>query len=87
MNDTKILLINAQMVIAMEGDNLYGHPPLGILYLAAYVEGFGHSVDVLDLSIEKDWTKVLTNRLKKKKYEIVGISGTTPTHDNIKKFP
>lgn len=86
MNDTKILLINAQMVIAMGGDNLYGHPPLGILYLAAYVEGFGHSVDVLDLSIEKDWTKVLTNRLKKKKYEIVGISGTTPTHDNIKKI-
>lgn len=51
-------------------------PPLGLLYLAAYIEKEGHQVAVRDLAIQKKKEAIDFNR-----YDIVGISTDTTRHD------
>jgi len=50
-------------------------PPLGILYLAAYLKKDGHDVSVIDGSVES--CRVLSDALKKKKPHVIGISVPT----------
>jgi anaerobic magnesium-protoporphyrin IX monomethyl ester cyclase len=50
-------------------------PPLGLLYIAAYMEKENHRVEVRDLAIRKK-----KNAIDYKKYDIVGISTDTTRH-------
>jgi anaerobic magnesium-protoporphyrin IX monomethyl ester cyclase len=50
-------------------------PPLGLLYIAAYVEKEGHQVAVKDLAVRRK-----KEEIDFKKYDIVGISTDTTRH-------
>lgn len=48
--------------------------PLGIAYLASFLEEKGYSVTALDLAMERDWESTLSNALQQKDCLLVGIS-------------
>lgn len=50
-------------------------PPLGLLYLAAYLEREGHRVEVIDLAVKKK-----AEEIDFKGYDIVGITTETTRH-------
>jgi radical SAM superfamily enzyme YgiQ (UPF0313 family) len=50
-------------------------PPLGLLYIAAYMEKEGHQVAVKDLAVRRK-----KEEIDFKKYDIVGISTDTTRH-------
>lgn len=83
---TDILLINPRMYNNNTNENIVQYPPLGLLYLSAFLTESGYSVEVLDLSILKNWHQTILDKVNKFKYKIVGISGTTPTHESIRKI-
>lgn len=82
----KVLIVNPRMISSSHTDNFYKYPPLGILYLGAYAQKYGYEVEVLDLSIYKNWVDILKSKASDKGYRVIGISGTTPTHENIKQI-
>mgnify|MGYP003985724891 FL=1 len=56
-------------------------PPLGLAWIASFLESKGFSVDFVDLQVvEKDFNEIL----KEKKPRVVGISGTS--HTRYKSF-
>lgn len=82
----KILLVMSPM---FRHDTHYVHNtdteiPIGLLYIAGYLEKFGHNVSILDGQISKDMEKDLTVMLSDKKYKAVGFSATSPTISNTK---
>lgn len=52
-------------------------PPLGIMYIASYMELKGFSCDVLDCLVEKYKLSDLRDYLKKNKYDLIGITCMT----------
>lgn len=52
-------------------------PPLGIMYIASYMETHGFYCDVLDSLVERYKLSDLKNHLMKNKYEIIGITCMT----------
>ncbi len=53
-------------------------PPLGLLYVAASLKEDGHKVFVIDYNLEKLERRRLSDFIKEKQIEIVGISIVTP---------
>ncbi|NIO70734.1 MAG: B12-binding domain-containing radical SAM protein, partial [Anaerolineae bacterium] len=51
------------------------HIPLGLGYLAAVLERAGHQVQIYDAVVEDE---PLGDVLERDKFEVVGISSTTP---------
>ena len=83
----KILLINPPIlniiagnlpeILEEENDIL---PPLGLMYLAGYLEKFtNHQVKILDCSVEKLNYQGLKNRIKQENPDVVGITTLTFT--------
>ena len=70
----KILLINPAPSGTLKAAGVL-FPPLGLLYIAAYVEKVGHQVVVRDLAVRKK-----KEEIDFKKYDIVGISTDTTRH-------
>jgi len=71
MNDQKILLLNPPC------DNAYYisvQPPLGLLYIAAYLKENNIHVQLLDLNVERHWTKTLKKTITQYQPTIVGLS-------------
>lgn len=67
----KILLINPPTGIPAYASVM---PPLGILYVHAYLRNKGLSADFIDLAIEINWERALRKALITVKPEIIGIS-------------
>lgn len=65
-------------------DNAKFNPPLGILYLAGAVEQLcpGVNVEVLDLGGDENYLDTVSDKLKTKPYDIVGISACTVHHQS-----
>jgi anaerobic magnesium-protoporphyrin IX monomethyl ester cyclase len=57
-------------------------PPLGLAYIAAYLEKNGFYVRIVDCSVGIDYTQ-LAKILKKENPDIVGMTGTTPSLQSI----
>ncbi len=55
-------------------------PPLGLLYLAAYLEEHGHRVDVYDLEAEYLTPSELCERLTATGAQLLGMTATTPVY-------
>jgi anaerobic magnesium-protoporphyrin IX monomethyl ester cyclase len=58
-------------------------PPLGILYLSAWLRKHGHGVSIVDLAGVDDWRKYLIMSGESKKIyksDIVGFTATTPQY-------
>lgn len=77
----KLLLINPPIREFAKPNN----PPLGLLYLASYLEQHGHSVDVADLNahrqLSSDWRGYLDTFFETSGlYDIVGVSGLISTY-------
>jgi anaerobic magnesium-protoporphyrin IX monomethyl ester cyclase len=70
----KILLINPAPSGTLKAAGVL-FPPLGILYIAAYMEKENHQVEARDLAIQKK-----KKEIDYKKYDIVGISTDTTRH-------
>ena len=60
----------------MRGEGFWS-PPLGVAYLAAFLEKNGIDVKIADMTFERDWT-LLKNILMEFKPEVAGISIQTP---------
>jgi anaerobic magnesium-protoporphyrin IX monomethyl ester cyclase len=69
-----ILLINPPPTGTLKAVGVL-FPPLGLLYVAAYMEKEGQQVEVRDLAIRKK-----KNEIDYKKYDVVGISTDTTRH-------
>lgn len=67
-----ILLINPPMPGIYHRMGLI-MPPLGVMYLASYVKNHGHGVEILDLNVTKNGS-----RIDFSPYDLVGISSDTP---------
>ncbi len=70
----KILLINPAPSGTLKATGVL-FPPLGLLYLAAYVEREGHAVEIKDLAVQKK-----RDATDFKKFDVVGISTDTTRH-------
>jgi radical SAM superfamily enzyme YgiQ (UPF0313 family) len=63
----------------LKAENLGGwDPPLGILYLATYLQKRGIECDVIDATFMRDWTE-FENALKRSKQpDVIGLSFSSP---------
>lgn len=83
----KIVIVNPPYQYISPKSNIvnYNRPPLGILYLAAYVENkLGIQVDILDAYAKNMSLTDVTEMLIRDRYNIIGFSVTTPTCDFVK---
>ncbi|MBU1201521.1 MAG: B12-binding domain-containing radical SAM protein [Nanoarchaeota archaeon] len=55
-------------------ENFHIKPPIPLMYIAAVLENNGFNVTIIDTNIEKDYIKKITDYIKNKKPEYVGIS-------------
>ncbi len=53
-------------------------PPLGILYVSAWLKKKGRAVEIADLTGEKKWKEIFSQKLKSQKPEFIGFTATTP---------
>ena len=82
---TDVILIHSPMIlnkkgseyIISEGDERSNYP-MGILYIASYLESRNISVKVLDVSVETLTIDDIVEEIEKEKPRLVGISSTTP---------
>ncbi len=89
----KVLFINPPSLNELMGNNPEiiesergYNPPLGILYIAAYVEQYTkHEVRVIDAQVEELSYKKLQKRLEKTDFDIVGITVMTFTLIDVRK--
>lgn len=83
----KILLINPPAENTLKGNNPTiideergFNPPLGLLYLAGYLENYtSHQVEVLDSQVEQISYKEIEARIREKMPDVVGITALTFT--------
>jgi anaerobic magnesium-protoporphyrin IX monomethyl ester cyclase len=55
-------------------------PPLGILYLAAWLEKHGHTANIIDLAGVDDWKYHLWKEKSKLECDVIGFTATTPQY-------
>lgn len=81
----KVCLINPPW--ATKSDNIWTKirgtlPPLGLLYIAAFLEREGIDADVVDCQAGlRSWAEI-ENELRRKRYDLYGITGTTAIISN-----
>ena len=68
----EILLVHPRVTERSFG----GMPPLGLAWIAAYLEGNGYNVDIVDLQVYKG---SIGEVIRKSKPKLVGITGTSNT--------
>lgn len=77
---TDVFLINCPIAFAEEaeisGDDT-SNPPLGLLYIAAYLEQNQISVKVLDVRVQKISLKDVLRKIKEESPKVVGLSAMT----------
>ena len=62
-------------------------PPLGILYLSAWLRKHGHEVSIVDLAGVDDWeTEVFKNWVDLELADIIGFTATTPQYNISQKI-
>ncbi len=54
-------------------------PPLGLMYIAAFLERAGVSVDIIDANLSGKNHEELASEVKRRRPDIVGLSAVTPT--------
>lgn len=85
----KVLLINPSWI------QIYGSfkhllkvvsfmPPLGLIYLAAYLEKYNYKVKVIDADAQRYTIDVILKYIKSYKPDLIGITGTTPVFNSVK---
>lgn len=82
---SSILLINPPIREFARPNNA----PLGLLYIASYLEKHGHSVDICDLNAARQFTNDWTGYLAKygeRQYDFIGLSGLISTFQWQKKI-
>lgn len=75
LNPVALVILPAPYLIS---DRVF--PPLGVLYLASYLESRGIGVHVIDLAGDNSWRETLARKLRALKPQAVGISATTPDY-------
>jgi anaerobic magnesium-protoporphyrin IX monomethyl ester cyclase len=83
----KIVIVNPPYQYISPKSNIvnYNRPPLGILYVAAYVENkLGIKVDILDAYAKNMSLAEVAEALIHNNYDIIGFSVTTPTCNFVK---
>lgn len=76
---SSILLINPPIREFARPNNA----PLGLLYIASYLEEHGHSVDICDLNVMRQLTNNVEDALRSysgKTYDFIGLSGLVSTY-------
>lgn len=62
-------------------------PPLGILYLAAWLRKNGHEAAIIDLAGVEDWRRSLREEYSKmSSCDLIGLTATTPQYDVSKQI-
>src|SRR6476659_11224099 len=62
-------------------------PPLGILYLAAWLQKHGHEVQIIDLAGVDIWERSINNEIGKiNNADWIGFSCTTPQYNHAKRI-
>ncbi len=47
--------------------------PIGLGYLAGYLESKGHQATILDLALETDWKAAIRKQLEGREYDLLGV--------------
>lgn len=79
---TDIFLINCPIAFETKGEMLGDettNPPLGLLYIASYLEKNGVSVKVFDIRAENLSLRRVLGKIKKETPKVVGLSAMTPS--------
>jgi len=77
----KVLLINPNAKVYSGfklGKRINNYPPLGLLYLASYIEKQGHEVNVLDADARNLDISTILQSVKEFAPDVVGAGATTP---------
>jgi radical SAM superfamily enzyme YgiQ (UPF0313 family) len=61
------------------------YPPLGLMYLTAYLERAGHDADIIDLELEGMEIEELRQRVIDSKADVIGITSSTPIFHIVRK--
>ncbi len=83
----KVLLIEPSMnniisfsIPSIESEDSGFYPPLGLMYLAAYLtQNSDHQVQIIDMPVEKMTYETLEKEIKERAPDVVGIHATTFT--------
>ena len=62
------------------------YPPIGLLYLASFLERHGHEADVLDLEMLPQTQEELLGNIASAKPDLIGITATTPIVDRVQEY-
>jgi anaerobic magnesium-protoporphyrin IX monomethyl ester cyclase len=85
----KICLINPAPFDSVEGEETFFHssaPPLGLMYLAGYLQGSGHQISILDQAALNYSNERVVGWIKKKDPDLVGFSVICSSFENAKKI-
>ena len=61
-------------------------PPLGIMYIASYLEKNGHNVTIVDIAKDRQDSDAIIRRLKNLKPNLIGISGIITAFSFVKEL-
>jgi len=79
---TDVFLINCPIAFGKNGEMLGDettNPPLGLLYIASYLEKSGISVKAYDVRAQNLSLRNILGKIKKEKPKVVGLSAMTPS--------
>jgi len=79
---TDVFLINCPIAFKKNGEMLGDettNPPLGLLYIASYLERSGISVKVFDVRAENLSLSDILRKIKKENPKVIGLSAMTPS--------
>ena len=66
--------------------NFTFYPPIGLMYIAAFVEKNGHSADIIDLEVESFGIEELCDKIAECDADIVGLTSTTPVFHTVQAY-
>jgi len=81
-----VILIRPEMGRALKGNTNQVNPPIGLGYLAAFLERAGYHVDVLDLANRQIPMDTLVAFIKRRNPILVGISALTAYYMRMKEL-
>ncbi|NMC06806.1 MAG: radical SAM protein [Candidatus Lokiarchaeota archaeon] len=81
-----VILIRPEMGKALKGNTNQVNPPIGLGYLAAYLDRAGYHVDILDLANRQISMDTLVAFIKRRAPILVGISALTAYYMRMKEL-